>query len=223
MPNTTQASSHKKTLSILLLTMVVIAFVAIYFGIAQHQQKIRPSDIKIEGAYLSPAKEISDFRLTTNEGKSFSKDNLKGHWTLMFFGFTNCGVVCPTTMSNLNKMYKVLEKDLPENKMPHILMVTVDPERDTVDQMNSYVHTFNPHFMGATGEPNDLIALEKQLHIVAVKVQVDKEDPEDYYYDHSAEILLINPEGKVQAYLSYPHKPEQLAKDYKLMLTASTS
>lgn len=211
-----QQVSHKKTLSIILLIFAAIAVVTIYFGVIQHQQKVRPQDIKINGAFLVPPKQISDFQLTDTHGKALTKENLKGRWTIMFFGFTNCGLVCPTTLSSLNKMYNALQKELPESKLPQVVFVTVDPERDTPKKLESYMKAFNSNFVGATGDASMLSALEKQLHIVAIKVQTDQ----DYYYDHSAELLLFNPDAQVQAYMSYPHKPEQLVKDYKLILNS---
>ncbi len=220
MPNLTQSKNHKKTASIIFLLFTAIAVFAMYFGISKHQQKIAVKDIKIDGAFLTPAKEITDFNLIATDGKSFTKANLKGHWTMMFFGFTNCGMVCPTTLAALNKMYKALQQELPEDKLPQIVLVTVDPERDTITKMKSYVKTFNSQFLGATGDMSELISLQKQLHIVSVKVQPDNQDKNNYYYDHSAELLLINPDAGVQAYMSYPHKPEQMAKDYKLILSS---
>jgi protein SCO1/2 len=208
---------HLKLLLLLLSIFVLIPIVAIYFGIMQHHGKVNPKDIKIEGAYLTPAKEIIEFNLIDNTGKAFTNANLKGQWTMMFFGFTNCGMVCPTTLSALNKMYQLLQHELPDKQLPQVVMVSVDPERDTVEKMNSYVKAFNPHFIGASGKMPMTLALEKNLHVVAVKVQGESKKKNDYYYDHSAEIMLVNPQGKVQAYLSYPHKPENLATEYKLI------
>lgn len=209
---------HKKLVFFILLISVAIAAVVLTTGVLRHQQTVSTAEnIKIDGVFLTTPKTIADFQLTTNDGKPFTKENLKGHLTMMFFGFTNCSYVCPTTMSALNKMYKTLQKDLPADQLPQIVMISVDPERDTAAKMNSYVTTFNPNFVGLTGKAEDTKALEKQLNIVAVKVKSGK-GKNNYYMDHSAEILLFNTNGELQAYMSYPHTPEQLVKDYKLML-----
>src|SRR5262249_55367072 len=155
-----------------LLTFSFVALIMLFFGINKHQPKLNPKDIKISGTYLIPTKKISDFNLVTKNNINFTKENLKGRWSFLFFGFSNCGVVCPTTMTALNKMYKILEATLPQDKLPQIVMVTVDPERDTIKRMHNYVTTFNPNFLGATGKADDLINLQKQLHILAVKVPV---------------------------------------------------
>ena len=213
--------SHKKLVVIILLGTAIFAGAVFYFGFFQK----RPAHeilakINIDGVVITPAKEINDFHLTDNTGKPFSKQNMQGHWTLMFFGFTNCSMVCPVTMSALNQTYRELEEQLPDNKLPMVIMVSVDPERDTVSKMNTYVPAFNPHFIGLSGKMSETVALEKQLHIAAVKVIPEGQPASNYYYDHSAEILLFNPDAKLQAYLSYPHDEKQMVEDYKLILNS---
>ena len=213
--NTATSSKNKKFISIILAVIVLVAGIEIYFGFLQRHEVA--NNVKINGVFLAQTKEINDFHLMT-DGKSFSKENLNGHWTMMFFGFTNCGMVCPTTMAALGNMYKQLEKDLPANQMPHVVMVSVDPDRDSQQKMKEYVTTFNPNFIGARADIAETVALEKQLHIAAAKMQVDGQDKNQYTINHSAEILLFNPKGQLQAYLSYPHQPEQMVKDYKLII-----
>jgi len=215
--------SCNKTMGLFLITMVVVVGLVLYFGIFQTGNKSQTAQtIKIDGIYLPTPKEINDFTLADTQGNTFTKANLKGHWTLMFFGFTNCALVCPTTMAAVNKMYQALQSELPADKMPKIVMVSVDPDRDTVARMKSYVTSFNPNFLGARAGIKEITALEKQLNIVAVKIQTDGKGKNHYTIDHSAEILVFNPNGQLQAYLSYPHKAEQMVQDYKLMLSQPT-
>jgi protein SCO1/2 len=217
--NATQLS-HKKLIVIILTLAAIVATLVVSFGVIRHQQRIYDvKSIKIDGFFLPTPKDLHNFQLTTNDGKPFTKDSLKGHMTLMFFGFTNCRYVCPTTLATLNKVYQILQKELPENKLPQIVMVSVDPERDTVVKMNTYINSFNSHFIGVRGDMVQTHALAKQLNIVAIKVQEGK-GKNDYYMDHSAEILVFNPDGQLQAYLSYPHKTKQLVEEYKSMLSA---
>jgi protein SCO1/2 len=219
MTDSSKTKKHSKVVVIILLDVIIITALIFYFGIIRPQQQWKNTHkIKIDGTYLTTATEIKDFQLTDNHDKPFTKDNLKGRWTMMFFGFTNCGMVCPTTMDALNKMYHLLQKDLPAEKMPQVLFVSVDPDRDTVERINDYMMSFNPSFIGARSDIAATVALEKQLHIVAAKLQVDGQGKNQYTINHSAEILLFNPEAKVQAYFSFPHEPEQMAKDYKTIL-----
>ncbi len=219
MSNIAQQKNHVPLISMILGMLIIIAAIAIYFGVIRHQ--IQPRDVKIDGVYLTETRDINNFQLTDNNGKPFTKDNLKGHWTMMFFGFTNCATVCPTTMSALNQMYQMLQRELPDKKLPQIVLVSVDPERDTVERMNDYVSAFNSHFIGARANLAETMALQKQLHIAAAKMQAEGQGKDHYTINHSAEVMLFNPDAKLQAYMSYPHQPEQMVKDYKLILSAS--
>lgn len=216
MSNQVKSRKNKIVVSIILTVVVLIAAIEIYFGFLQNHEVA--NNVKIDGVFLAQTKEMDDFHLTASNGKPFTKESLKGHWTMMFFGFTNCGMVCPTTMAALNDMYKKLEKDLPKEQMPQVVMVSVDPDRDSLQKMKEYVTTFNPNFLGARAEITETVALEKQLHIAAAKMQVDGQGKNEYTINHSAEVLLFNPKGQLQAYLSYPHQAEQMAKDYKLII-----
>ena len=211
--------SNTKLLLSLLLGAITLTALVMYFGMIQPTlESHQKPTVKLNGVYLPTPTTISPFALTDNHNKPFTQDNLKNHWTMMFFGFTNCAMVCPTTMAALNGMYQKLEKELPADKMPQIVFVSVDPERDTVDKINDYMISFNKNFIGTRAEIVDTIALEKQLHIVAAKLQVDGQGKDNYTINHSAEILLFNPDGKLQAYFSYPHDSDELAKEYKMIL-----
>jgi len=201
------------------LIVALIAATEIYFGFLQHREVA--SNVKIDGVFLTKPKEINNFKLSASNAQTFTKENLNGHWTLMFFGFTNCSMVCPTTMAALNGMYKQLEKDLPADQMPQVVMVSVDPDRDSVKRMKDYVTAFNPNFIGTRADITETVALEKQLNIAAAKLQVDGQGKNQYTINHSAEVLLFNPKGQLQAYLSFPHKAEQMAEDYKLIIKST--
>ncbi|MCC2667067.1 MAG: Electron transport protein SCO1/SenC [Gammaproteobacteria bacterium] len=215
MANVTREKSHQKLVGIILFIVLILTLWVLYLDVFRPELK---SKIKIEGVYLPKAVEIKKFALTDHHGKLFNNENLKNHWTLLFFGFTNCGFVCPTTLAELNKMYHLLKNQLPPNLMPQIVFISVDPERDTVKRMNEYVTAFNPKFIGLRGNESETAQLESDLHILAAKTQVNQPGRNNYTIDHTAEILLINPKGQLQAYMSYPHKAEQMAKDYKLMV-----
>jgi protein SCO1/2 len=220
MTNVAEKKSHTKTILMIVLFMMFFAGLVLYSCVIQPKlHAVNAKDIKIDGVFLSESKEIEDFQLTDGSGKPFTKENLKGRWTLMFFGFTNCGYVCPTTLAALNDTYKTLQAQIPDNKLPQVVMVSVDPERDSMEKMQTYVHAFNQHFIGTRADEAATVALEKQLHIAAVKMQVDGQPKDQYSINHSAEIMLFNPDGKLQAYFSYPHTAEQMVRDYKLILS----
>jgi protein SCO1/2 len=213
---TAPRKSNALLITLLLLFVVVIGGMVVYFGIMKNMP-VRTKDVKIAGLFLPAPIEVSKFQLAINDGKSFTNENLKGHWTMMFFGFTNCGMVCPTTMGALGNMYKTLQQQLPDNQMPTVIMVSVDPERDTLERMTSYATLFNKHFIGARAELPEVVALEKELHLVAVKMQAG-DGKNQYTINHSAEIIVFNPAGKLQAFMSFPHVADQMVMDYKNML-----
>jgi protein SCO1/2 len=215
-----QRQNHLTFILIFIVAMIVFTATVLFFGIIKPHYLNASSSIKIDGVYLAEPKEIEEFQLMDDRGKAFTKNNLKNRWTLMFFGFTNCGYVCPTTMAELNKMVKTLQKKLPNKKLPQVVLVSVDPERDSVKKMHDYVKVFNPKFIGVRADLKNTQEFEKQLHIAAVKMQPQGAPKNQYMVNHSADIILFNPEGKVQAYLSYPHESEQMVKDYQLILSA---
>jgi protein SCO1/2 len=207
-------SYNQLTVKIIVL-IIAILIAGLYFGV--FRQPVT-QNVKISGVFLPHSTPIKEFSLTDTTKKSFTAADLKGHWTLLFFGFTNCGMVCPTTMAALNMMYQILEKGLPVSQLPQVMMITVDPERDTLARMAEYIASFNVHFKGARGESSQINALENQLHIAAVKLQADGAGKDHYTINHTAEIMVINPKGEVQAFLSYPHHAEEMAKDYKTII-----
>lgn len=173
-----------------------------------YSQLNRSHDIQIKGTFLKPAFDIASFHLTDQDEKALTKKQFKGHWTFVFFGFTNCPMVCPTTMAVLNTMYSQLEKDLPSNQLPQVVMVSVDPDRDTTKQLSEFVRRYNPHFIGARADINEITRLERQLHLPVA----------DNLMNHSQAIVLFNPKAQVQAYFSSPQKAMQLVEDYKLIV-----
>jgi protein SCO1/2 len=209
----------------LIFISIVFAIVALvgfwHFVVVKPQTEVVAQTVKISGTYLPKANPINDFKLTDNHGKPFTKANLQGQWTMMFFGFTNCAYVCPTTLAELKQMYSKLKETLPNNKLPQIVLVTVDPERDSVAIMNEYVNEYNPNFIGVRGDLIETKKLENQLRIKAQKVQAEDAPKDEYSVNHSAEILLFNPKGEIQAYFTYPHTAEKLVNDYNLVLDAT--
>ena len=214
-------SDTKKKNSRLILILFLAVFLIGGIGVLVSASKSKhanpayaiPTDLDIDGTVLDKARVLSQFDLTDYDGKEFSKDSLKGHWTMMFFGFTNCGYVCPTTLSALNKMYGNLKAQLPMNLLPQIVMVSVDPARDSVARMKSYVQSFNPTFVGLRGSMAQTKMLAQQMSVVFVKVQMGESG--NYSVNHSAEIMLLDPNGNLRAFMSYPHKAQQMLHDYE--------
>lgn len=164
------------------------------------------------GTLLTPAKSIPAFTLQDQNGRSLGLDRLRGHWTMLFFGYTHCPDVCPNTLAVLNLAMKQLE--LPLRERTQVLLVSVDPQRDTPAQLARYVAYFNPDFIAASGPTGQLDTLTRSLGVLYVH---NKPDPQgNYTVDHSAQVLLIDPQGELAAIFSnLPHDPEKMARDLR--------
>lgn len=216
--NQTTMKCHKKAIVLIVIIILLLSIAILYFGITQYNPNRNIANLKIDGVVLPEGKKVAEFHFTDQNGNAFSQEQLKGHWSMMFFGFTNCGYVCPTTMAEMNKMYKTLQTELAADQLPQVILVTVDPERDTTEKMKSYINTFNPHFIGLRTDLTATEAFENEMNIAAIKMQSSDNQKDEYSVNHSSEILLINPEGKVQAYFNFPHKADALTSEYKLIL-----
>lgn len=158
---------------------------------------------------------IAPFSLQFVDGQPFTKADLKGHWSMLFFGFTNCAMICPTTMTELNKMYHILQQ-VKVKDLPQVVFISVDPERDSLKRIQGYVKAFNPAFLGATGSEAELSKLSRQLGAMYMKVR-DKNDPKHYAIDHSAFVVLVNPQAQAYGLLTTPHVADTLAHNYAVI------
>ena len=128
------------------------------------------------------------FKLIDHNGRELTDQDLKGRPFLVFFGFTHCPDVCPTTLARLAQVVKAA--NVPDLK---VLLVSVDPERDTPELLERYVHAFNPDFTGVTGKPEEIERLAKALNVAIAKVDMGGGQ---YTVDHSAVVTLLNREGQ---------------------------
>ncbi len=221
-------SSSNNTRLILFIVAVCVVVTGIALFGKMQQSKTKPvlaqtKSLVIDGTLLPKPKVLTPFQLTATTGQAFSPKSLVGHWTMVFFGFTNCALVCPTTMTEMNKMYVSLQKKLPKAKLPKVVMVSVDPQRDSLNRINGYVHAFNKHFMGARGDIEHVKQLAQQMNVVFTKLSAKDGQPGHYTISHSAEVMVLNPNGDLVAFLSYPHKAKQMVHDYQVIIKQSVS
>ena len=163
---------------------------------------------------------IPEFTLTDHDGQPFDRSRLTGHWTLMFFGYTHCPDICPMTLAVLAATMQELGK-LPAAERPaelQVVFVSVDPERDSPEQLKTYTHYFNPNFLGVTGPEAQINALTGALGILHAKVP-DPNNPGGYLVDHSASILVVNPRAELEAVLGAPHSAPVIAADLSTLYT----
>lgn len=199
--------------------VVLLAFMALSIGIfvAQHMPHTKQPDLQqFHGTWLAKPRPISAFSLTGMDGKAFDNRSLQGHWTMIFFGFTNCGYLCPTTMAELGKMYRLLEQQH-VGPLMQVVMISVDPKRDTREKLAAYVTAFDPHFYGARGVGSEVKKMAQELGIAYLKVSSPK-DQQNYDIQHSGTVMLINPQGQLNGFFTTPHHADLLAKDYQLLM-----
>jgi protein SCO1/2 len=144
-----------------------------------------------------PGKVLPDFNFEMVGDKAFTNENLSGQWTLIFIGYTFCPDICPTTLSDLDRVYPELIK-APYNNI-QIVFVSVDPNRDKANNLAEYVNYFNPNFIGTTSTHDVLFPFSQDLGLVYSIVE--EGDNKDAYYlvDHSASLVLVNPKGEHHA------------------------
>lgn len=183
--------------------------------VAQHMHSQKKVNVaEFHGTYLATPRSVNQFSFLGTDNKKFDNESLQGHWTLMFFGFTNCGYLCPTTLAELGKMYKLLEQKGVSN-LPQVVMVTIDPDRDTLEKLGGYVKAFNPNFYGARGEEASIQIITREMGIAYAKVyNKDNADTKNYDVEHSGAVMLFNPQGELNAFFTTPHHAELLVKDY---------
>jgi protein SCO1/2 len=176
----------------------------------------RPPVVLATGTLIAPSRALADFSLIDNQGRSFGPANLRGHWSLMFFGNTNCPDFCPTTLTTL----AALEKRLGAAKAvapPQVIFVSVDAKRDTPAQLAKYVPYFDPEFIGLTAADQPAIEALAKKWGVAVMIQPSTGD--NYTVDHSGAIFVINPAGNLAAILTGPFTVDALQSDFTHIVT----
>jgi protein SCO1/2 len=149
------------------------------------------------------------FRLTDQDGKPISNEDLKGKPFLVFFGFTHCPDICPTTLFEVSEIMRALGNDAGRTAG---LFVTVDPERDTPAIMKDYLSSFDPRLRGVTGTPDQIAAMERDYRVYAKKVPLEGGD---YTMDHMALVYLMDKEGRFVAPFNMKRKPEEAAADLR--------
>jgi protein SCO1 len=172
------------------------------------------------GTILAPARALADFSLLDSQGRGFGAANLRGHWSLMFFGYTNCPDYCPTTLTTLAALEKQL-RDAKTLTPPQVIFVSVDAKRDTPARLNQFVPYFDPTFIGLTAASQPAIEALAKNWGVAVNIQAAANG--DYIVDHSALMFVIDPAGNLAAILTGPFTLDTLRHDYARIVSARAS
>ncbi|MFT4178490.1 MAG: SCO family protein [Thermomonas sp.] len=166
------------------------------------------------------------FALQQSDGTPLTADELKGHWTVVFLGFTHCPDVCPTTLAQLAGAQKQWAQ-VPEASRPRLLLVSADPERDTPELLGKYAHAFHPDTLAATAPLPQLQAFARSLSLVFMKVPNKSGPgtsgaPNDYSIDHSAALVLLDPQARMAGVAQPPFDVNAIAADLMTLTESNT-
>jgi protein SCO1/2 len=213
-----------RPLLIMVLSVVVMATAA---GIAMAYIVSAQRAPALSALLLLPEpRPIAAFELVDGAGWPFSPERLRGHWSLAFFGFTNCPDVCPSALYDLDlASRRLVEANIGARaeardgvgSTHQVVFVSVDPERDTPERIAQYVAYFNPGFIGVSGAHDQLAALTAQLGI-AYRVEEHAPGSERYDVVHSASVVLIDPRGRLRGAFPPPLDAPAIARDLALLI-----
>ena len=196
----------RDALKIIAVSAVVVGTSGVFSACSEKKTEFRGVDI-------TGADYAKDIPLTDHNGKARHIQDFAGKAVVVFFGFTQCPDVCPTSLQELAEVKKMLGKD--GDRLQGIF-VTVDPERDTPELLKSYMANFDPSFLALSGSPTQLAAVAKDFKIYYKKV--DGKTPTSYTMDHSAGSYVYDTAGRLRVYHRYGSGTQALAADVKALL-----
>lgn len=192
-----------------------LALVAVVLGVFVYSvtrtQTLSDAELRQLGVFILPEpREIGAFALTTAQGQAFDLDNLRGRWSFVFFGFTHCPDICPTTLAVMAEA----ERQLGAVGGYQGLMVSVDPERDQGPALAEYVSAFSPTFTGVTGPRAQIAEFARRVNVAFIKVPAADGG---YSVDHSGQIVIVNPRGQYHGFIKMPHAAETIAQTFRAL------
>ncbi|MDP3560600.1 MAG: SCO family protein [Legionellaceae bacterium] len=217
-------SKNRIVYTVAVLLAIVACVLGLYVAQQMHHTK-QPIDKSLfHGTLLDTPREVKAFELTGTDHQPFNNNSLNHQWTMLFFGFTHCGSMCPTTMAELGKTYRLLEQKGAQI-LPHVVMISLDPERDDLERLDHYVHAFDKHFYGARGEDQSIHAMTRDMGIAYAKItrSGSNDSSQEDDIEHTGAVMLFNPQGHLVAFFTNPHHAEDIASDFLLLIKGNTT
>lgn len=207
-------SGNNRTLMLLIVVAAVAAAAGLWLGQSRWRHASQGPQARMQAALLYPApRPISDFELIRSDGSRFTNGDLAGRWTLGFFGFTHCPDICPVTLAQMRDVARAL-RDPPPGPPLQLLFVSVDPARDTPAALGSYAGFFSPDIVAATAAEPALRGFTSELGIVYMQTALPDGG---YTVDHSAQIVLIDPQGRLAGMFRPPLDVAAIAADLRTL------
>ena len=196
----------------------LILGIAIAAGLALALRDSTGEDMPRTATILPAGNTLPDFALLDQDGAPADKTVFEGQWDVVFFGFTNCPDICPATMTVLGQARRQLEAQ-GQQPLPRVVLVSVDPERDTPEAMARYIAYFGDDNLGLTGE---LAEVRKLTDALGIFFQKAGGETTAYGVDHSTVVLVIDPRGRLKALFSAPHTVADLVHDLPLIMAGES-
>lgn len=198
---------------------VLVAIMVTFFSLFLHKllspRVLSVQELSANGTIVfDKPRIIKDFALIDQHGQPFTLETIQGNWTLIYFGFTTCPDICPTTLATLSQWYKKLNDDI--RQQTQVVLITVDPARDTPDVLKQYMAHFNPDFIGVSGDFLPIKRLADQLNVAFNKVTMG----DDYTVDHSGHMVLVNPYGHYHGIVKPPFELARLKLTYQSIVSS---
>lgn len=204
----------KKNIALLLAitAVVIVAATAFIAWRADKEVIVKPPE-EIEDYLFWQAKDLTDFKLTAANGKTLGLDDLKGKWSFVFFGYTQCPDVCPLTMGVLGQAFKLIEKNPAAYQEMQGIFISVDPKRDTPELLKEYVSYFSNKFIGVTGDSAQLEAVSRQMSaLYTIHPKDPKKLGDAYEVTHNSTVFLVDPQGRLYGKFPPPQLPQEIAE-----------
>jgi protein SCO1/2 len=198
---------------------ILVALVALVIGLTVYkvlntEQQLDTAELLDAGIVLLPqGRDMPDVTLTNQDGEAVSMAQLEGRWNLLFFGYTFCPDICPATLAELRQLRGKLPEEARQRMQP--ILVSVDPERDTPEQLKKYLDYFGAGFIGLTGPLEDIQTLANAAGVPFIPGDTTKED---YTVDHGGNLALIGPDGRLRGFIRAPMRTEKLAEQLPAVL-----
>ena len=194
-------------------TIALVAVLALTTGVVVAWAIKQSQPIKLEAGlwFGEQSRDLPEFELVNQDGASFTRDDLQGKWHLIFFGYTHCPDICPSSLQTMADMTAAI-KDEDVSKALQVIFISVDPDRDKPEILKNYVQYFNPGFIGATGTvPN----LDNLTRTIGISYFLNRESADQVSYEvaHSAAFVLVNPSAQYAGLFSAPHDSQIMARD----------
>ena len=213
---------HKNIkISLALIILFMVSVLSLFINKLTTPRYLSAPELLVNGYYQFPdPKEFSDFKIVTSDSTIIKKSVFDGKWTLIYFGYTRCPAECPIAMSLIKNLYATLDSKGFNLDNKQALLITIDPENDSSNEVDNYAKAFNASFIGARGDRPTLLSMATQLNVMVVEPPKNMASGHmEHLENHSSNILLINPEGQYAGFFRPPFDEEKFLLTYQSVVT----